>query len=341
MGGGSWDASTYASTTRAKVDAGTTFAYTKSTKSARPADWKAHTALDPKVVAGPDSPFAGSVMRESRDNADHPNALPIVVGFDQTGSMGEVPTITQKKLEGLFGLLLRQGYAEDPQVMVAAYGDHKTDYVPLQISQFEDDNRIDENLDKIFIESNGGANSAESMSLIWYYLAYHTATDAWDKRKKKGYAFLIADEVSHDLDAKAVKDLIGDDQPLGELDVQSLANAVSEKWDVRVLLIDNFAAKIQGSEKFYKKLFGEDHVLVLEDPASVTETIALAIGALEGNIDIDDSAVDDLKSTGTSSDLAIRSAINATSHLKSFAKGGLVVPGQMDVDLGPSGTSRL
>lgn len=343
MGGGSWNATNYAANTQQKVASGTSFGYSRATKSQSTASWAAHEDLDPKRVAGPASPFAGEVMRESRDNVDHPNALPIAVTFDGTGSMGRVPTVTQQKLAGLFGLLLRQGYAEDPQVLVAVYGDHKTDYVPLQVSQFEDDNRIDDNLDKIFIESNGGGNGGESQSLMWYYLAYHTATDAWDKRKKKGYAFFIADEVSHDLDAAAVKKIIGDGEPLTQdLTVEGLAKAVSEKWDVRILVIDNMSAQMQGSVKFYENLFGKDHVLVVEDPDSVTETIALAIGALEGNIDIDDSVVDDLKSTGTSSDLAIRSAINATSNLSGkFATGGLVVKGQMDVDLGKSGTSRL
>lgn len=339
MGSGSWQASTYAATTQAKVRSGSNFAYTKSTRSLSHDKWKVHEDLDPKRLAGAGSAFVGQAVRESRDSVDHPNALPIVVGFDETGSMGRVPTITQQKLAGLFGLLLRQGYAEDPQIMVAAYGDAYSDQVPLQISQFESDNRIDDNLDKLFLEGNGGGNGGESMALAWYYLAYHTATDAWDKRKKRGYAFFVADEVSHDVTAQQVKDIVGDGEALGSLDVQSLAQAVQEKWDVYILLIDNMSARMQGSEAFYKKLFGEKNVLVVEDPDSVTETIALAIGALEGNIDIDDDAADDLRSTG-SNEVAIRSAMTATSHLKGFGTG-LSVQGTLDLDLGSSGTSRL
>lgn len=340
MGGGSWNATSYAANTQQKVASGTSFSYTRQAKSAGYDSYKAHESLDPKKLAGASSPFAGQAVRESRDNADHPNALPIAIGFDQTGSMGHVPTITQQKLKMLFGLLVRGGYAEDPQVMIAAYGDARTDRVPLQISQFEDDNRIDDNLDNLFLEGHGGGNGGESMALAWYYLAYHTATDAWDKRKKKGYAFFIADEVSHDLRASEVEEFVGDGEPLGSLDVQSLAAAVSEKWDVRILVIDNLSAKSQGSVKFYERLFGKDHVLVVEDPDSVTETIALAIGALEGNIDIDADAEDDLRSSG-SNEVAIRSAVNATSNIKGFGGGGLVVPGQLDLDLGKSGTSRL
>lgn len=341
MGGGSWNATSYAANTQTKISSGTSFGYSRSTRAAGYDAYKAHEDLDPKRLAGKGSPFEGQAVRESRDNKDHPNSLPIAVFFDQTGSMGSVPTVTQQKLSGLFGLLLRQGYAEDPQVMIGAYGDAKTDRVPLQVSQFEDDNRIDDNLDKLFLEGNGGGNSAESMSLAWYYLAAHTATDAWDKRKKKGYAFFIADEVSHGLTPREVSEFVGDGEPLlPDLSVEALAKAVSEKWDVRILVIDNMSAQMQGSVKFYQNLFGKDHVLVVEDPDSVTETIALAIGALEGNIDIDEDAADDLRSSG-STDVAIRSAMTATSHLKGFGGGSLVVPGELDIDFGSSGGYRV
>ena len=339
MGGGSWSASTYASTTRAKVDSGTSFGYTSSTRSRSRHEWKSHEDLDPKRLAGAGSPFEGQAVRESRDSPDHPNSVPIATIFDATGSMGSVPRVTQEKLAGLFGLLLRQGYVEDPQIMIGAYGDAYVDQVPLQISQFESDNRIDDNLDKLFLEGGGGGNSGETISMAWYYLAYHTATDSWDKRGKKGYAFFVADEVSLDLLPEHVKDHIGDEQPMGSLDVNSLAAAVSEKWDVYILLIDNLSAKMQGSEAFYKGLFGAKNVLVVEDPDSVTETIALAIGALEGTIDLDEDAEDDLKSTG-STDIAIRSAMGATAHLKGFG-GGPVVSGTLDLNLGDSGASRL
>lgn len=340
MGGGSWNATTYAATTARKVASGTSFGYSSTTKAADPRTWAAHADLDPKSLAGAGSPYAGKIMKESRDNKDHPKSLPIVVGFDQTGSMGSVPTTTQKKLEGLFGLLLRQGYAEDPQVMVAAYGDAECDYVPLQISQFEDDNRIDENLDKILIEGHGGGNGGESLALLWYYLAYHTATDSWGKRKKKGYAFFVADEITHTITSHQVKEYVGDGEPLGSLKTEDIVAKMTEQWDVYVLVIDNMSAHMQGSESFYKNLLGEKNVLMVEDPDSVTETIALAIGALEGNIDIDDDAEDDLRSTG-SNELAIRSAVNATTKLKGFTNGGTVVAGQLDLDLNTSGTSRL
>lgn len=333
MGGGHWDASTYASTTRSKIDSGTSFSYTKSTSSFSRADWKAHEDLDPKKVNGPASPLAGQNIRESRDNDEHPNSTPIQVYFDQTGSMGNVPRVIQTKLAGLFGLLLRKGYCEDPQVLVGAYGDAHVDQVPLQASQFESDNRIDDNLDKLFLEGGGGGNFGESMNLAWYFAAYHTATDSFEKRGKKGYAFFIGDERCIDLTAADVKKYADDGQPLGSLNNKDLVTALLDKWDAYVLLIDNMTAKQQRSEMFYKDLFGADRVLVVQDEAAIAETIALAIGVAEGTIDLDEGA-DDLRAEGSDAK-SIEAATKALA-VRGSRRLGQVVISDAPADLIPT-----
>lgn len=335
MGSGSWSASTYKATTGASIAAGTTFGYSTSTRATTPAAaWTAHEDLDPKKVAGAGSPLAGMIVRESRDSVDHPNSVPVAVFFDETGSMGDIPVVVQQKLSDLFGLLLTKGYVEDPQVLVGAYGDHECDRVPLQVSQFESDNRVDDALDKIFIEGNGGGNGGESMSLAWYYLAHHTATDALDKRGKKGYAFFIGDEVALELSGKAVSTLVGDGEPLGKLDNKSVVADLLKSWDAFVLVIDNWSAKSQGSIKFYTDLFGRDRVLIVEDPESIAETIALSIGVLEGTVDLDEG-VDDLKSIGAT-DSAIRSASKSLATVSASRRVGQVV-----VSNAPTGLEKV
>lgn len=338
MGSGNWSADTYAKATGGKILSGSTFGYTRATKSTNPRDWKAHESLDPKKKAGKSSPLAGQIVREARDNDEHPNSVPISVFFDETGSMGRIPRVVQEKLGGLFTLLLRKGYVEDPQLMVGAYGDAYTDTVPLQVGQFESDNRVDETLDNLFLEGYGGGNNGETMSLAWYYLAHHTATDAWEKRGKKGYAFFIGDEVALDIQFQQVKDVIGVEEPVGDLSTQALAEKLMEKWEVFILLIDNTASAIQGSEKFYTNLFGSKRVLMLENPEAVAETIALTVGAMEGTVDIDD-AENDLGDVGSDA-VAIRTATQAVSKLADLS-GGSVAKTAPDLGLASTGNSRL
>lgn len=311
MGSGSWSVAGYA-TTSAKIASGTTFGYDSAARAR--GIYKAHDSLDPKKAIPNDGPYAGQVMRESRDNDEHPNSTPIIIGFDNTGSMGRAPRTVQTKVPSVFGLLVRKGYVEDPQIAIATYGDAYCDRVPLQFSQFESDNRIDENLDNLFLEGGGGGNNGETATMLLYFAAYHTATDAYEKRGKKGYLFIIADEKMLPLTDTQVKETIGDLQPAGDLSVEALAEAVQEKWEVVILLIDNYAAKAQRSFEHYSALFGEDHVLTVQDIDTIAETIASVVGVLEGVVSDSDELADDLRDVGTK-DVAIRDVTVAVSRL--------------------------
>ena len=132
MGSGRWSTDVYDAAARYR--AATARARSATATAARA---PVHPALDPFDVHG----------RESRDSDEHPQSLAIAVLFDVTGSMGGVPRTLQKKLPQLLGLLLRKGYATDPQIMFGAIGDATCDRAPLQVGQFESDNRMDDDLE--------------------------------------------------------------------------------------------------------------------------------------------------------------------------------------------------
>lgn len=285
LGGGRWDTDVYEDVTQQKVKSGTAFGYDQTMKAA-PAHVPqvAHASLDPRAL-NPGGPLTGKNIRESRDSDEHPNSVPIAVFFDVTGSMGQVPIVLQQKLAGLFGLLLRKGYTTDPQVAIGAYGDAHCDKVPLQVSQFESDNRIDENLDNLFLEGGGGGNGGETPTLAAYWLAEHTATDAWEKRKKRGYAFLIGDEIALDVTAAQLRESIGAEAEVG-VTAKEAFTAAQERWNLYFIVIDNGTAARQGSVDFYRTLLDPEHVIVLDDATAVAETIAVQIGRVEGVVDL-------------------------------------------------------
>lgn len=296
--------------------------------------------LDPKKVAGAASPLAGKIVREARDNDEHPNSVPIIVAFDETGSMGHVPMQLQKKLAELFALFLRKGYVEDPQLCVGAYGDlDNRETAPIQIGQFESDNMADETLDALYLEGNGGGNGHESAAAIWYYAAMHTATDAWDKRGKKGYLFTIGDETTGGIRKALWKQYVDPDSELeADLTAQEVADLVKEKWEVYHLVINNASAHMQGSVQHYETLLGRDHVIVLEDEDAACETIALAIGMAEGMIDLD-QGLNDLDDVGSTADKGV-----VSKALARFNGGGgavAVADAPEDLATSDSGTARL
>lgn len=304
MGGGVWNKDVYDSVTTAKVSKGTTFAYTASSK--RSGVYEAHDDL--KVLDEDGRPHT----RESRDSDEHPESTPIVIGFDETGSMGENPAILQRELKSLFGMLIRKDVVSDPQVAIAAYGDTHCDRVPVQMSQFESDNRIDDNLDNVFLEGCGGGNGGETSTALAWYVARHVVTDAWEKRGKRGYLFLIGDESALEVSSDESHRFLGEDEPRS-ITPEDAFSAASERWDTYFLLIDNMAAKYQGSREKYESLLGADHVITLETAESAPAVIASVIGLVESTVTADTLATD-LAEAGFSSEVAL-AARNATAGI--------------------------
>ena len=105
------------------------------------------TECNPKM----DPKFIGT--RECFDSEEHPNTTPIVVGLDVTASMGYLAVeLATGALNELITKLYSTGAVEDPALMCAAYGDFQ-DKSPLQVTQFESDIRIAEQLLEIYFEA--------------------------------------------------------------------------------------------------------------------------------------------------------------------------------------------
>jgi hypothetical protein len=171
---------------------GTDFGYSSTTHSQPRHERKAHDTLDPKRK-NQKGDHAGTIIRESLDFEEHPNTTPIIVAFDVTGSMSSVPRVIVAQLLKLIEAL-EKAKVPDPQVLVAAIGDAYSDAVPLQIGQFESDNRIDEQINNIFLEGGGGGGNHESYELAAYFFANYVHMDAYELRQQKGLLFFIGDE---------------------------------------------------------------------------------------------------------------------------------------------------
>jgi len=150
-------------------------------------------------------------VRESRDSETNPLTVPIELYLDGTGSMGSIPKMMiATGLPKLISTLI-ENRVTSPALMFGVIGDHKCDQFPLQVAQFESgDAELDDWLTKSYIEGNGGGNGGESYLLAWYFSAFHTSIDSWEKRNKKGYVFTIGDEPTHrDIPQSFLRDLMG------------------------------------------------------------------------------------------------------------------------------------
>src|SRR5438034_512080 len=246
MGSGRWSTNVYDAAARFRAATGASaFAYSDGGAT------RVHPALDP----------FGVTVRESRDSAEHPRSLAIAVLFDVTGSMGGVPRVLQAKLPQLLGLLLRKGYVTDPQILFGAIGDATCDRAPLQVGQFESDNRMDDDLGRIVLEGGGGGQMTESYELAMYFMARHTSIDCHEKRGRRGYLFVIGDETAYRrVKPDEVEAVIGD--RLAEpVHLRRIVDEVRAKYDTYYVLPAGSAyARDASVLGFWRELLGQNAI---------------------------------------------------------------------------------
>lgn len=217
-------------------------------------------AFDPK----------GVTFRESCDSEEHPNSTPIILGLDVTGSMGTVLETVAKRLGDTITEIMDRQPVTDPQVMFAAFGDAECDDSPLQVTQFESDIRIAEQLNDIYFERGGGGNGGESYALPWYFAARHTKIDSFDKHNKKGFIFTVGDECCLDtLTVDQIKEFIGDDIQ-ENISAEEILTEVSRKYEVYHLIVR--PVTYQDVDGTWEKLLGKNCVHV-ENIEKIPEVI--------------------------------------------------------------------
>jgi len=254
--------SSYSSTTRS-VRAETMGYFTKSPNeifTKRTLD----IAMNPKDVK----------IREARDSEEHPNSLPIVLALDVTGSMGRIPAdLVKDGLPNIMDGIIQCGIP-DPQVLFLGIGDHECDDAPLQAGQFESgDEELDKWLTSLYIESGGGGNDGESYLLAWYFAGYHTITDHFEKRGKKGFLFTIGDEPTlKNIPQKAIQNIMGTGQFQDYTAVELLEKA-RKMYNVYHLHLkqghNGTRADVMGG---WKQLIG-DNLIIVNDYSEISKII--------------------------------------------------------------------
>jgi hypothetical protein len=163
------------------------------------------------------------------------NVTPVVVALDVTRSRGDDTKLMYEKLPMLMGQILLHGYAENPGVSFASVGDANSDQAPLQVSQFEADNRLDEALSRMWIEEGGGGTGQESYEICAYFYSRTNTVRLNKGIGKKGYFFFVGDEGFYPkVDRAHVKRVIGDDLP-ADLDSAEVFRRLQEKFHVFLL----------------------------------------------------------------------------------------------------------
>lgn len=257
MGYGRWDSADWSSYSSSH----TTGKTTREIFSSNLKDY-----MDPKQIG----------VRESRDSEDNPESTPVILALDVTGSMSSViDGIVRQSLDTLVREIIERKPVSDPHVMVMGVGDVDYDDAPLQVSQFEADIRIAEQLKDLWLEGGGGGNDHESYTLPWYFAARKTDVDCVH-HGRKGMLFTFGDEeCPESLRAEQIKKAIGDDVQ-ADMNTKDLLALVSQKYDVfHVIIQEGSHARSYPNEvlRSWNNVLPQGHVIKLSDYTKLAEVV--------------------------------------------------------------------
>ena len=224
-------------------------------------------------------------VRESRDSQEHPETTPIIIALDVTGSMRRTPhEMIRDNFPKLMDALMQLGI-KDPQLLFMAVGDHEYDRYPIQVGQFESDTeKIVNSLQEFVLEGGGGSNYGESYLMAHIVAGYHTETDSWFKRHKRGYMFTIGDEPNlTSVPGKALEEFMSYQKPANSITAKEAVEKAKEQYHVFHIHITDGS---HGSrpDRGWTELLGQN--VLVGDSHNIHNTIAEAIKEHEGFVEI-------------------------------------------------------
>lgn len=253
MGGGSWTTQAYTnySTSKGRT-VSTSYINGVATASLANSNYSTQEFYKASRLDKALDPY--KVMRECCDTEEHPETIPVIFGLDVTGSMGSSLELVAKKLNEIMTRIYQE--VKDVEFMIMGIGDLYCDNAPIQISQFESDIRIAEQLEKVYFERGGGGNGYESYTAAWYMGSRHCKLDCW-KRGKKGIIITLGDEPLNPYLPKAALNAATGDSVEADVETKNLYNEVIEKFDVYHLVVTDGGSSYQWHKRYIETSWTE------------------------------------------------------------------------------------
>lgn len=274
MGYGTWTASSYSDyTTKSRGLSADEFAASK--------DFTAQTMYTSRHLPKELNPE--NITRECCDSDEHPDTFPVILALDVTGSMGGAAMKVAQKLNEIMTNLYEDNGVKDIEFCVMGIGDLAYDTAPIQISQFESDIRIAEQLDKVYFEAGGGGNKYESYTAAWYMGARHCSLDCW-KRGKKGIIITMGDELPNPYLPRAQLTRVTGDKLQDDINTPDLLQEVKEKFNVYHISVKDRETSYMMYQTWYdedskwKELLGNNYYV-----ASLDELATVIVNIIKDN----------------------------------------------------------
>ena len=203
---------------------------------------------------------------------------PVVYAYDVTGSMGGLPKIIFDKVPMMAGQLTEQNYLEEVEISIAAIGDVLCDQAPLQVCDFSVIKSLDEWLQRIWLEGNGGGQRKESYELIAYFYAKKCEMP---NAKTPIFLFTGDEGLREKLPAATLREHFGEDAE--SMDACDVFDELKKKFRNNVFLIHRpYYQTLSADEEIvaqWEKALGKEKVIKIKNDLAIAD-ITLGLFAI-------------------------------------------------------------
>jgi len=220
---------------------------------------------------------------------------PIVLAFDDTGSMGDWVIRTYEKLIMFYGqICIKNHLLPKPALSFCAFADAGNgDRYPFQMTNFARGDTLDSNIESIWLPAvngvdYGGGNKVESYEMVAYFYLYHCLL----KAAENPFFFMTGDEgyypkIKRDL----VKRHFGSVKSGASLDSLTVLRELAKKFECFLLrkkyFNDDYESRIHQS---WIEAWGPQKILMMTEPKQIVDTMIGAIALKQGEWDLDQYA---------------------------------------------------
>ncbi len=233
----------------------------------------------------------------------------LIIRIDVTGSNKSNAKIFFDKLPLLYSEAQR--YLPEIQISFGAVGDANSDKSPIQVCKFDTGANLDAHIESLFLEGGGGGQDMETYELTAYYDLHQCNIP----NAINPFYFLLCDEGFYPtLNPDHVKEFVG--LELSEpIESTQIFKQLMMKYNVFILRCP-YPQNEQNVQKQWIDVFGDDRVILLEDPRRVVDCIIGLIGKETGNFD----------------DFSKRLSARQTSQQVDSVMGSIAKPSNMPID---------
>ncbi len=271
-----------------------------------------HPHVDPKTHDGKRESFNVMVPQPNETfRLEFGIAMPLRSGLDMTGSMGGNIDIAFEVMPEIQRLLVQGDDAPlgryNAQFATATIEDEVDHYAYLH-SEFEIDNRIEEQMRQFAPTRHGGDAPEEYLLHLYYADRIVTSLAGYGL---KGYDFIVGDEIGRPyLTPSLVVKALGKPYLQSEVDRFELAARALAKWHLFFLQVENRPY----TTTWWSELIGRERVVILPKTQDIAFVQAAIVGLTEGTLDLQ-TAGDFLTDIGRVEKARAAKIVRAVSHI--------------------------